>query len=40
VVATHRQTGADITIVTHSIEEKDAGRRGLLRVNPDTGAEN
>jgi glucose-1-phosphate adenylyltransferase len=37
VVATHRQTGADITIVTHSIEEKDAGRRGLLRVNPDTG---
>ncbi len=40
MVATHRQTGADITIVTHSIEEKDAGRRGLLRVNPDTGAEN
>lgn len=38
VVATHRQTGADITIVTHSIEEKDAGRRGLMRVNPDTGA--
>lgn len=37
MVATHRQTGADITIVTHSIAEKDAGRRGLLRVNPDTG---
>jgi ADP-glucose pyrophosphorylase len=38
VVATHRQTGADVTIVTHSIEERDAGRRGVMRVNPDTGA--
>jgi hypothetical protein len=37
VVATHRQTGADVTIVTHSIEERDAGRRGVMRVNPDTG---
>jgi ADP-glucose pyrophosphorylase len=37
VVATHRQTGADITIVTHSIEERDAGRRGVMRVNPDSG---
>ena len=38
MVSTHRSTGADITIVTHSIEEKDAGLRGLLRVNIGNGA--
>jgi len=37
VVATHNETEADITIVTHSVEAQDAGRRGLLRVNPENG---
>lgn len=38
VVSTHMSMDADITIVTHSIAEKDAGLRGLLRVNPETGS--
>lgn len=35
VMQTHRESGADVTIVTHSIGEEDAALRGLLRVSKD-----
>jgi glucose-1-phosphate adenylyltransferase len=37
LINTHRSTGADITIATHSVGWGQAQLRGLCRVDPDTG---
>jgi len=34
----HREFDADVTIATHSVGWGQATRRGLVRVDPDTGA--
>ena len=34
----HRENDADITIATHSVGWGQASRRGLTRVDPETGA--
>lgn len=38
LIRTHRESGADITICTNSVDWAMAPRRGLVRINPDTGA--
>jgi len=38
LIRTHREADADITICTNSVGWEMAPRRGLARVNPDTGA--
>ena len=37
LLATHHETGADVTIATHSVGWGQARLRGLARVDPDTG---
>lgn len=34
----HRENDADVTIATHSVGWGQASRRGLTRVDPETGA--
>lgn len=37
LLKTHRENDADITIATHSVGWTQANRRGLTRVDPETG---
>ncbi|KAK9844020.1 hypothetical protein WJX81_002055 [Elliptochloris bilobata] len=37
LIRTHRETGADITICTNSVDWDMASKRGLARINPESG---
>ena len=38
LLTAHRENDADITIATHSVGWGQASRRGLTRVDPESGA--